>query len=158
MGFYPPDNPLNPAVNTLFYELGGTVVDNANGTFRTVEGNEEISSAGVKQVFGVEGFANAAPRGSDLKSVRRFFKPEARQYAELSRNPDAEVLVVPQKWPLNPPAGIPSPTAVRGLNPWHYVSTYPTNNRNSFDLWAEYVDGNRVKIIGNWSKDVLDKP
>jgi hypothetical protein len=41
----------------------------------------------------------------------------------------------------------------KGLNPWRYVSTNPTNNPGSFDLWAEIPVGrDRVKIIGNWKE------
>jgi len=65
-------------------------------------------------------------------------------------DPDLQVLVVPIEWPANRPD---QPTGVRGLNPWHYVSSEPTNNPASFDLWAEYPDGGKIKMICNWSKD-----
>src|SRR5439155_1461983 len=65
-----------------------------------------------------------------------------------------EVLVVSVPSPLDR-GDQPSP--VRGLNPWRYVSTQPTNNPATFDLWAEYVEGGKVKIICNWSKDILEK-
>jgi hypothetical protein len=53
-------------------------------------------------------------------------------------------------WPLNiPAADHPIPTNP-GLNPWRYVSTNPTNNPNSFDLWAEIIVKGERRIIGNW--------
>ncbi len=66
-----------------------------------------------------------------------------------------DVLVVPVPWPLNRTAD--QPTTVPGLNPWRYVSTQPTNNPASFDLWAEYVEGGKVKVICNWSEGVLER-
>ena len=39
-----------------------------------------------------------------------------------------------------------------GLNPWRYVSSNPTNNPSSFDLWAEYWQGNNKIVIGNWKR------
>jgi len=35
-------------------------------------------------------------------------------------------------------------------NPWRYVSKNPTNNTESFDLWAEVLVGNNKIVIGNW--------
>ncbi|MCL5099137.1 MAG: hypothetical protein M1608_16690 [Candidatus Omnitrophica bacterium] len=40
----------------------------------------------------------------------------------------------------------------RLLNTWRYVSSSPTNNPGSFDLWAEIVIGRETKIIGNWKE------
>jgi hypothetical protein len=46
----------------------------------------------------------------------------------------------------------PFPTPYHTVNPWRYVSTNPTNNPNSFDLWAEVPLGREIKIIGNWKE------
>ena len=81
----------------------------------------------------------------------------ASQYQTLSSNPSPEVelLVVPVPWPLTSSA---QPTGKKGLNPWRYVSRNPTNNPTTFDLWAEFVDGGKVKVICNWSKEILERP
>jgi prepilin-type N-terminal cleavage/methylation domain-containing protein len=148
---YPPDHPGNPVTNALFYELSGTVIE--KDTFYTPNRSERIDAAVVQQFFGVEGFVNAKPNPRDVKSFINF---RASQYKEIrSGTPDVEVLVVPVSWPLN---RSDQPTPVRGLNPWRYVSTRPTNNVTSYDLWAEYVDGNRVRVISNWAKDPFDRP
>jgi hypothetical protein len=39
-------------------------------------------------------------------------------------------------------------------NLWHYNSHSPTNNPDSYDLWAEILIGKQTNIICNWS----DKP
>jgi hypothetical protein len=91
------------------------------------------------------------------------------QYAEVFRNradagyADIEVLTVGFSsdasgkrpnglaWPNNR-TDHPVPSN-KGLNPWRYVSTNPTNNAGGFDLWAEIPVGrDRVKIIGNWKE------
>ena len=164
-GHYPPDHVLqqqnpndpndalvNPATNQLFYELSGVVVDNANRQFYTAGRTEIISTATVKTFFNTDGFVNA--RTDPKKAPRAFFQPKTSQYAEISSTPDVEVLVVPVKWPLN---RADQPTGVKGVNPWRYVSTRPTNNVNSFDLWAEWVEGKQVKILSNWNPNPQDK-
>ena len=36
------------------------------------------------------------------------------------------------------------------VNPWRYNSSNPSNNPNSYDLWAEIRVGDETIIIGNW--------
>lgn len=169
-GHYPKDNVVNtspvvvdPVINPLFYELTGTVVNNSTKEFRAVEGGGFINAAEVKTVFRVEGFVNAS---TDPKQVKSFVRFKAKQYDKPS-NSNVELLVVPVPWPLrlSPPGHtVPSVQFQRGLNPWRYVSTNPTNNPTTFDLWAEYVDGMKsnnvpkIRIICNWSKDILETP
>jgi prepilin-type N-terminal cleavage/methylation domain-containing protein len=159
-GHYPKDNvvskvPLvvNPVTNALFYELSGTVLNNTTGEFRTREGQEIINAADIQTVFNMEGFVNSS---TDPKQVKSFMTFRKKQYEELFLNaaPDVELLVVPVPWPLD---RVDQPTGRKGLNPWRYVSTSPINNPTTFDLWAEYVDGKRIRIICNWSKDILEK-
>jgi hypothetical protein len=72
------------------------------------------------------------------------------QHAELSQNPDIELLVAPVPWP---PAnsGFPPPIPSRPrLNPWRYNSSNPVHNPGSYDLWAEIIVRGRKEIIGNW--------
>jgi prepilin-type N-terminal cleavage/methylation domain-containing protein len=165
-GHYPPDhllqqrNPNNPneplvnsVTNQLFYELTGVIVDNRNRQFYTTERTNPIPSATVKNFFNADGFVNAS--ADPRKAPRAYFQPRASQYAQISTAPDVEVLVVPVKWPLN---WANQPTGQKGVNPWHYVSTRPTNNVNSFDLWAEWVEGKRIKMLSNWNPDPQDKP
>jgi len=163
---YPPDQvlrqqaPTDPLVdsvtNQLFYELSGVIVDNANQQFYTAGRTETITTATVKQFFGTDGFVNA--QTDPKKSPRAYFQPKSSQYAEISgpppAGPDVEVLVVPVKWPLN---RADPPTGRKGINPWRYVSTQPTNNVSSFDLWAEWVERKDVKILSNWNPDPQDK-
>jgi hypothetical protein len=37
------------------------------------------------------------------------------------------------------------------------TSPRPTNNVNSFDLWAEWVERKDVKILSNWNPEPQDK-
>jgi prepilin-type N-terminal cleavage/methylation domain-containing protein len=168
-GFYPPDNrgsyplgPINSVTNPLYYELTGTIVDNRTQEFFTPDRSAVIGADVVRQYFNVDGFVNTVPSTGDLaadtRRVRKFLELKSEQYGEVA--PGVEVLTVPVRWPLNPPAGAPAPVPgnALGLNPWRYVSTNPTNNPGRFDLWAEFVDGKQVKMICNWNKDILDKP
>jgi prepilin-type N-terminal cleavage/methylation domain-containing protein len=162
MGYYPPDNvvnaatrAVNPVINQLFYELSGTVVTNGGaggGAFQTPAKDERIDAATVHSVFNRDGFDNAAMTIGEVRYRAKFKKS---QYAEISNQPDVEVLVVPVEWPKND-ARFPSPVPAKpGLNPWRYVSSNPTNNPGRFDLWAEYILGGKTNIISNWSSETI---
>lgn len=122
----------------------------------------------------------------DQQAKRRLFSRDFKdtQFAEVFRSKtqagytDIELLAVgvasdasqPKgkfaglPWPLKVPAALhPVPTNP-GLNPWRYISTNPTNNPNSFDLWAEIplkaepVGATwkvTVKVIGNWKGETV---
>jgi type II secretory pathway pseudopilin PulG len=167
-GHYPPDHLVpqpssvlvDAVTNQLFYELTGVIVTNDvvnnTGQFYTAGRTETITTGTVKDFFGTDGFVNA--QTDTDKPPRAYFQPKSSQYAEISgpppAGPDVEVLVVPVKWPLN---RADQPTGRKGVNPWRYVSTQPTNNMSSFDLWAEWVERKEVKILSNWNPDPQDK-
>lgn len=161
LGSYPPDNPVNPALSPLFYELSGMVVDNANARFRTRNSSEVVTAADIKTFFGIDGFQNATP---DPEKVRTFVNLKSGRYKEIgapnSGTPDIEVLASPAPWrkvqipvhPLLPQVAQPAPT----VNPWRYLSPQnATNNPGSFDLWVDYVEGREVRRLGNWSPDPI---
>ena len=57
-GYYPPDNPVGPDTNQLFYELTGTVYNQAAGVFTNADGTT-ITTNWINTYFHVDGFANA---------------------------------------------------------------------------------------------------
>jgi prepilin-type N-terminal cleavage/methylation domain-containing protein len=153
-GFYPPDNhdPANPhatvnsVMNQLYYELIGTVL--TNNQFRILTGEDSLSSAQVKQFFRASGFANSSTDPSKVQSYLKDLKKE--QVGEISNDPEVEVLTVPIPWPSNR-ADAPIPNSQ--VNPWHYdASSANRHNLQSYDLWAEYVVGGQVQIVGNWKQ------
>jgi prepilin-type N-terminal cleavage/methylation domain-containing protein len=149
-GHLPPDNRTNSAVPPLFYELTGTVVNNQTGEIRSLIDHGTMTSVEVMATFGVEGFVHAS---SDPKQLKQFLTLKAIQSAPLPRT-NLKILTVPFPWPDQSNGPIPGTT----INPYRYVSTNPTNNPGSFDLWAEFVDGKKVKIICNWTKEILERP
>ena len=134
LGYYPPDNPSEPRLNTLFYELSGTRPRGAS--YVTVDGSTSISAGDLLAVFGVKGFANSSADSTEVSIFSKGLRQS--QVAGITNPARAFVLSVPV-------AG-PSP----GLNTWRYVSTNPTNNPHGYDLWAEIVAGGKTVIIGNW--------
>ena len=166
-GQYPPDNfspstgIVNPVTNQLFYELTGVLVEDVPPRFHARDREQQIPSAYVNLVFNREGFVNA---GTTPKEVKSFIDLKSSQRRTLRNppNPDIEVLAVSVDWPANnplfpPPFNAYPDAQTRQVNPWRYVKTNPTNNPDGFDLWAEYVEGGKIRIICNWSKDVLDR-
>ena len=99
-----------------------------------------------------------------VPEIKQFAEFKAEQHKAIASSPaDLEVLTVPVDWPLNnsklpPPFDAIADPKVKRINPIRYVGhPHATNNPDGFDLWAEYVDGGRVRIICNWSKDVLER-
>jgi prepilin-type N-terminal cleavage/methylation domain-containing protein len=187
-GVYPPDHayPTNyngqpatavePALNSLYYELTGVLVDNKQPRFFAVDNERVIAADTFLQWSGREGVVNAVsrPEGgaavlteADRQAKRRLFSREFKDgqicaVYRAANTPNFVVLAVghsgdsTQKkasgisWPPND-SRFPAPVPTNpGLNPWRYVSTNPTNNPNSFDLWAEIVVKGERRIIGNW--------
>ena len=167
-GHYPPDNmaPLskivNPVTNQLFYELSGVLVDEGQGKFHARDREQRISSGTVVQYFSRDGFVNAGTNPKELKSFISLKASQRRAISSQSPGPEIEVLAVSVDWPPNnanfpPPFNSSAEPQIRRVNPWRYVKTNPTNNPDGFDLWAEFVEGGKIKVICNWSKDVLDR-
>lgn len=175
-----PATAVDPILNTLYYELTGALVDNQRASFFTADDETEVLSEKLNDLTGREGLVNAVPRplgsvgdkltAADRQAKRRLFSREFKegQVCELFRSTnsagylDFELLAVGHSgdasgkkaagisWPLNDSRFPPPVSYNPGLNPWRYVSTNPTNNPNSFDLWAEIVVKGERRIIGNW--------
>jgi prepilin-type N-terminal cleavage/methylation domain-containing protein len=152
-GFYPPDNPGRPQLNQLFYELQGTARKGAG--LVTLDGRETIPTASVPLAFGagVSGFVNCTREGAeDDSKVAQSFLGNLRpdQYAILGNTVRYGVLVCSVPWPAtlgNILPGVPE------VNPWRYVSSNPTNNPKSFDLWVDIQLGGKTNRISNWNKE-----
>jgi len=172
LGYYPPDNPDNPALNPLYYELVGTVYKThpknpRTGRFIDPLHGDEMKTKTIKEYFKRDGFVNTARSQSQVIS---FFDPKDDQVKEVSeeqhdheghkhQEEHSDVLVAPVTWPL---ARKDHPVrhhgrVIKGLNPWRYVSSNPTNNIGQFDLWAEIVVGGHIHDISNWRKDSFHK-
>jgi prepilin-type N-terminal cleavage/methylation domain-containing protein len=165
VGVYPPDNPDNPALNQLYYELIGTISTNVAGglVYVTLDGSANIPAAALPSAFGpkVKGFVNTAkPSGGDEASGGfNFFKGiRANQIGLLPvvSGVIPRVLSCSILWPQEV-AFQPIP-AVKTLNPWRYNSSHPTNNPSSYDLWVDIVVDGKTNRISNWSKEVLINP
>lgn len=170
-GFFPPDGLAGlqpgyarPELNPLYYELTGMLVINPfdpAGYFQSIDGAQKLNSFQLSTYFGRTGIANSSP---DKKRIlNQSFKPSqhANLFNHVPGQPDIELLIVPQPWPAADRAGSPLsslPTIVgydpvrNPLNPWRYVSSNPTNNPASYDLWAEFWRGKQKIIIGNWKQ------
>jgi len=169
----PASSYTDPVKNPLYYELTGVIVTNTStpspsggGYFSTADDNVRLDTGPVMDHFKREGFVNSATRDQRRRLFRHPFKSD--QHAQIFRNSkdrgyeQLEVLAVGFAtdasgkkgggfpWPVNDPnQPIPSNP---GLNPWRYVSSNPTNNPATFDLWAEIVVRGKKKIVGNWKQ------
>lgn len=147
IGVYPPDNVLNNRdvrIPPLYYELLGTTNDSA-GTYVIPATGETIRQATLRNTFGTDGIVNSQPLARDVRTFLVDLAPQ--QHATVSSKAGSfELLVVPVEGPDNFMAG-----STR-INPWRYNSSNPTNNPNSYDLWAEIVVRGKTNIIGNWKE------
>ena len=165
LGYYPPDNRNNPALNQLYYELLGTTFTPAgkSGTYQTLDGSAQISATDVQSQFGVGGFQNSATaNGGDEGPVAvNFFKgispSQVRDYIDPNGSARIRLLVGPGAWPDNLPQ-VMKGVANKGLNPWRYNSSGPTNNPTSYDLWIDLIIDGKTNRISNWSREPLINP
>lgn len=163
LGVYPPDNPNNPLINQLYYELVGTVMTNISGGtyYRTLDGASELSAtpATFQTYFGtgVSGLVNTAKPGGGDEAQGGYNCLPGLSGSQIAVLPSAaRVLVSSIKWPENL-AWQPVPT-VKGMNPWRYNSSNPTNNPGSFDLWVDIMVDGKTNRISNWSREPLINP
>jgi prepilin-type N-terminal cleavage/methylation domain-containing protein len=155
-GFYPPDNHLNPAnpmINQLYYELVG--MTNNGTSYVTLDGVAKIAATDVTNAFGVSGFMNCNKPGADESAphAQNFLpglKPSQFNQNITNNNVQVTLLVTsdggpdPNYQPLN----------ALGVNPWRYVSSNPTNNPGSYDLWVQLKIAGKTNLICNWSSQV----
>jgi len=153
--FYPPDSPNSAggrSVNQLYFELVGT---SRQGTdYASLDGVTRIPSASVPMAFGagVAGFVNCSKGGGDdvgspAVNFLKNLKPGQYGLATIGGVP-VRLLSCSALWTGSTPPVAGSP----GLNPWRYVSTNPTNNPASFDLWVDVLIGGKTNRISNWSE------
>lgn len=163
---YPADNApsglnVHPALNSLFYELTGTIASEQGRYYRSADREQRLPSQQLQPVLGVQGFVNSVESPQRPKTYLIGLKASQHQEVPVSGQSAAlavELLVVPYPWPKNAAATAPlagrvdasAPADKRLANPWRYVSTKPTNNVAAYDLWGEAFIGKKRTIIGNW--------
>ena len=155
LGHYPPDNPKRADLNQLYFELLGTVL--TNNTYVTLDGSAQVGATPVSlnRYFGfgdVGGFINTTrPGGGDEGRQATPFlnnlKPDESVVMANSSPPDVVRLLV---------VGVPGP--VGWTNYISYVSSNPTNNANSYDLWVDVMISGKTNRISNWTKDPVVLP
>jgi prepilin-type N-terminal cleavage/methylation domain-containing protein len=140
-GYYPPDNPGNAETNQLYYELSGTVFK--NGIYQTLDGSASIDQPTIGAELGnpnINGFMNTMKEPRDEGMAAQKFIKELRPGQVSELNSKLKILV-----------GSMGP----GANPFRYISTNPTHNPNSFDLWIDInVQGKTLRIC-NWSEEPI---
>ena len=171
-GHYPPDNPKDPALNSLYYELTGCLYSPTRKTFRDPKVGTVMKVQAIKEHFGVEGFINTARTERELK---KFYEPTAKTVRHISEEhgdddpgtgqvkhhaDEVHVLCVPVPWPIerdDHPVRHHGKVA-KGINPWRYVTgKRVVHNIGKYDLWAEIVVGDEVLVISNWRKETFPR-
>src|SRR5882672_1862614 len=159
LGHYPPDNPGNPLVNQLFYELMGTTNDSHN--YITLDGSTTVPIPSVSALFGpkVSGFVNSTKGGGgdEAGGATKFIKGlKPAQIASPNGQNKGPVILVGVPWQKGPPPfDVPPLGTSTNLNPWRYNVSSPTNNPNTYDLWLDVVIGGKPFRICNWNKQPL---
>ncbi len=159
-GFYPPDcvppgSPVPVYNNQLYYELVGTTLDAAGLNYTTKDGASIISSGNLNFAFGISGIVNTTKGGGgDEGTVAITFLKDIKpsqigQLDKLAGQPRILVCSIP--WPVNNPySPVANKSSTTGLNPWRYVSSNPTNNPSSFDLWVDVIYDGKTNRFSNW--------
>ena len=151
-GVYPPDNPGDPVINQLYYELTGTTYDPVNKVFKTLDGSTSINAADLSATFGVTGFVNCAMKDGDPPARSYLSDLRPNQIGTFTVNgATVKLLVGSVGWPAN--ISPPPVSAQPEINPWRYVSSKPTNNIGSYDLWMDLAIRGKTYRISNWSRN-----
>ena len=168
-GFYPPDNHLNPAnplVSQLYYELVGTTNNAAAGAdpnYHPLDGQGlDLSGAtannNVSQAFNVGGFMNCSKQnGGEDATMAKDFLPDLKQNQIGVVTNTAGVKAVGVTvliTAVGGPDATYQPVGAQDLNPWRYISSNPTNNPGSYDLWVQLSIAGKTHLICNWNKQV----
>lgn len=161
-GTYPPGNqnaanlaatpPYYPALySQLYYELSG--VSLSGSTFKTLNGDQSLTSAQVKTAYGVDGFVNCSKGSGDDSTTAKNFLPDLKQkqWSDSVTNSGVKTCI------LITSVGGPDPTyqplGGEDLNPIRYQ--YPgVRNPGSYDLWIQLKIGGKTNLICNWSRQV----
>jgi prepilin-type N-terminal cleavage/methylation domain-containing protein len=173
IGTFPPDNPGQPALNQLYYELLGTVLTNSNYETLDKAARIPVGAASFARAFSgvdannnpvpstVSGFVNCTRGGGEevlpAKSFLRSLKP-GQYVAGVNNSIAIRLLTCSVQWPKNLPAVVstftPDDRSVNP-NPWRYNSSNPTNSPGSYDLWVDVMIGGKTNRISNWRKQPL---
>ena len=150
LGYYPPDNAPNWAVNQLYYELLGTT--NSSGVFHTLDDSAQINATDIPIAFNnpnLTGFLNCSRGGEDgLPGGAAFVKGlKGAQYQAIT-NVGSTILYTVLRTTLDGPS---IPLLDPKLNPWRYNSSSPQHNPKTYDLWIDVMAGSKTNRICNWS-------
>ena len=153
-GFYPPDNPANPMVSQLYYELEGTTNNGAN--YVTLDGSASIPTASVLPIFNVGGFVNCSKPGSGEESAgaKNFIQGlKPNQTATISPGGGTITTFVTSVGGPDAtynPLGMPGKA---GINPWRYKSSGTlTNNPGAYELWVQLSIAGKKYLVCNWNR------
>jgi len=162
LGFYPPDDPANTALNQLYYELVGTTLNVASSIYQPLNGSSNITASSIAAVFppagtvpGVTGFMNSTKgAGSDDAQGAVNFFPRIRAGQFLTINTSGVSCTVLGNTSLTGPIMYLDGNG-NHVVPWQYNSSHPTNNPNSYDLWIDILVGGQTNRISNWSSQPI---
>lgn len=149
-GFYPPDNPNTNTQSSLFYELTGTTNDGGS-SFGSKLTQETFLASDVTNLFGVGGFLNSSP---DPNNINNFAPAIAKTggtatfYISGNSGPTFTLFGVPVSGP-----SLTNSSTGKSMNLWNYVSSNPTNNPGSYDLWMDVIYSGKTNRISNWSPE-----
>src|SRR5208283_1533263 len=118
---------------------------------RTIYGHAENRDGnnGVGQPAGARGLG----RGAEIipTQVKNYLGAAAKS-ARTGRLTNTVVPVTVFGVPINGPIQYRVSNASGGtISPWSYVSTNPTNNANTYDLWMDVYYSGKTNRISNWS-------
>lgn len=158
-GFYPPDHVLagggvDPVVNSLYFELSGVnniELNLANPPiFQTFDKAATVTAAECLTHFGQGGILNCSKNGEDGGQPATEFLKQLKPNQYGTNGAGIRLLACSVAWPVDKGQVI---TGVDLLNPWRYVSTGPTNNNGTYDLWVDISIANKTYRISNWDEN-----
>jgi hypothetical protein len=128
----------------------------ANPIFtNTFNASETIDGMTLSRFFGNGtsplGINNASVDTNDIINFYRTLKAVDIQNINTAAQP-VWVFALPSPGPTNN-LPVPPISGSPPVNVFRYVSSNPTNNPTTFDLWIDVLIAGKTNRISNWSKD-----
>ena len=160
---YPPDNAyrgqnISPVLNPLYYELTGTISTGKGQRYEPSDGGDPLTVETIQRAFNRKGFLNSAEAPKQPKNYLGTLRSTDYATIRVRGVPQPiTLLTAPVPWPRQAIQEAPlrkyvTDSSLLTVNPWHYVSTNPMHNPQSYDLWVELILGKERRLIANWEE------
>lgn len=152
-GYYPPDHPADPVLNTLYFELVGSTYDPASKIYTSLDGAAKVTEADCSNFLGAGAILNATKSaGEESKPAKNFLKTKSPRYYQYTAGTSTiRLLTCGVPWSDRvAPVIAAAPT----VNPFRYIKNSTNNPSGGFELAVDVIIGRKTNRVTNWNPAV----